>query len=140
MKSASFDAAGKIRAAGFRATRARIALLEYLSRLRTPESIQEISAALKKELDQVTAYRILDSFKKAGLVRELDLRQGRLLYELSDEGDHHHVVCKKCSLVEEFHGCDYERIAQKAIKQVHFATIDSHAVELFGICSSCSRA
>lgn len=129
-----------VRAAGFRVTRDRLALLRHLESAKAPQSIREIAQALRRTTDQVTVYRIVDAFTKAGLIRELDLRQGKPLYELADPHDHHHVVCTSCGKVGEFTGCDVARLVPKALKQVRgFSRIESHALELFGVCTACAR-
>lgn len=94
-----------------------------------------------KSIHQVTVYRILHALKHAGIVTQVDFRHGRSYYELRDEQhDHHHIVCVKCGRVEDFVGCDYERLAAKALKQARgFATIVSHSLELFGMCNTCSK-
>lgn len=128
-----------IRAAGLRVTQDRLALIRHLARAKSPQGIKEIAHALRAKTDQVTVYRTVAAFVKAGIIRELDLRQGRSLYELADPHDHHHVVCTSCGKVGEFTGCEVAHIVPKALKQAKgFARVESHALELFGICNSCS--
>jgi len=130
----------RIRDAGFRATKPRLLLLSHLYKSKSPQSIAEIAAALKTSVNQVTVYRIVDTFKKAGLVRELDLRQGRPRYELADLNHHHHVICVKCGRIEKFTGCESKRITQKALTQTKgFGQITSHSLEFFGLCNSCIK-
>jgi len=130
-----------VREAGFRATKPRLAVVAYLAKAGKPRSIKEIAAALKRSVDQVTVYRIVEAFAKAGLLREVDLRRGHPLYELSDEHDHHHVACVSCGRVEDFTGCGYTEVARKALRQVRgFSSIQSHSLELFGMCTNCAKA
>ncbi len=134
--------AGILRKAGFRATKPRLLVLAHLQKTRYPLCIREIIEGIgRKNADQVTVYRILDSFKKAGVAVQVDFQQGRAYYELKDaKYDHHHIVCTDCDKVEDFTGCEYEKIAGKALKQTHgFAKVTSHSVELFGLCNACAR-
>jgi Fur family ferric uptake transcriptional regulator len=132
--------AGLIRSAGFRATKPRLLLLSYLQKTKRPQTILEIADALKKDIDQVTVYRIIDAFKNTGLVRELDLKQGRPLYEIADEHDHHHVVCLGCNRVEDFEGCESEKLAKDALMQTpSFGKITTHSFEFFGFCKACIK-
>lgn len=135
------DAVEPIRKAGLRATKPRTLLLSYLRKLKRPQTVIEIAGGLKRSIDQVTVYRTIESFKKAGLVRELELGQGRPQYELADERNHHHhVVCTNCDKVQDFTGCDSDKLAGKALKQVKgFAEITGHSAEFFGLCNSCVR-
>lgn len=130
-----------IREAGFRATKPRLLVLAHLQKARYPLCIKEIIEGIgRKNADQVTVYRILDSFKKAGLAVQVDFRHGRAYYELKDaKHDHHHIVCTNCDKVEDFTGCEYEKLATKALKQTHgFAKVTNHSVELFGLCNTCA--
>lgn len=129
--------AHRIREGGFRATTPRLALLKFLEKSKRPQTILEIASGLRA-VDQVTVYRIVEAFAKAGIIRELDLRQGKRLYELADPHDHHHVVCTGCGRIAEFTGCGVEEIEKKALRQARgFTKITAHAVELFGICKTC---
>ena len=131
-----------IRKAGFRATTPRLLVLSYLQKSKYPLGIKEILKGIgQKNIDQVTVYRILDAFKKAGVVVQVDFQQGRALYEFKDhEHDHHHIVCTSCNKVEDFTGCEYEKLAHKALKQTHgFAKVTSHSLELFGLCAACAK-
>ena len=129
-----------LRASGLRPTAQRIALFTYLADERMPRSICDIIARLKTQMDAVTVYRIIESFQNAGIVRQVDLRQGSPLFELIDEHDHHHIVCTKCERVEDFEGCNYESLTKTALKQSSaFASIQSHSIELFGVCKKCTH-
>jgi Fur family ferric uptake transcriptional regulator len=130
-----------IKAAHLRVTKPRLILLTYLQRAKRPQSILEIAAALKKDIDQVTVYRSIDALKKVGIVRELDLRQGHPLYEITDEQDHHHIVCLGCDRMENFNGCDSARLAKNALKQTTaFGKITGHSFEFFGFCNVCIKS
>ena|SRR5882724_10492884 len=128
----------KIRAAGFRATKPRLQILSFLKNRHKPESIQDIAISFRRKIDPVTIYRVIDSFKKRGLVREVDLQLGRPLYEIAGD-DHHHITCTNCARVEDFTGCHADSLAKTALSQTkQFASIKSHSIELFGLCNKCT--
>ncbi len=132
----------RIRGVGFRATKPRLLLLSFLEKAKSPLSILEIAAKLKGNgIDQVTVYRMVDAFKRAGLVREVNVLQGRSQYELNDvENDHHHIVCTNCHKVEDFIGCDSQRVEKKALNQSRsFSTITGHSFDLYGLCNTCTK-
>ena len=140
MQKKERDLSEIIRSAGFRATKPRLALLAYLAKAKYPLNIQEVALGLKNKVDQVTVYRMIESFKSAGLVREVNLQGDRPKYELADAEDHHHIVCTKCRKVEDFTGCDAECTAKKALKQSRsFAKITGHSFDLYGLCNTCAR-
>jgi Fe2+ or Zn2+ uptake regulation protein len=141
MQKEKKDLAEVIRSAGFRATRPRLSLLSFLEKADFPLSIQEIVDGLTRKVDQVTVYRMIESFKTAGLVREVNLQGDRPKYELADaENDHHHIVCTKCHRVEDFVGCGVERIEKKALQgSRQFAAITGHSFDLYGLCNTCAK-
>src|SRR3989338_9126782 len=129
-----------IRKAGFRATKPRLALLSLLQVAKYPLNIKEIMGKLETAAaDQVTIYRTLDAFKKAGIVNQIDFQDNATRYEYKDtEHDHHHIVCVTCKKVEDFIGCDYKKLAGEVLKQTPcFAEITDHSFEFFGKCKTC---
>ncbi|MDB5238093.1 MAG: ferric uptake regulator, Fur family [Candidatus Kaiserbacteria bacterium] len=141
-KPAGVELAGIIRKAGFRATKPRLLVLAFLHGIEYPASIKEIITGIGREkVDQVTVYRILEAFKAVGLVAQVDFQHGRAYYELKDAAhDHHHIVCTGCDRVEDFTGCDYDKLADKALSQTSgFAKVTNHSLELFGLCNTCVK-
>lgn len=119
-------------------TKPRLAVLQVLHSATTPVDVQDIQTALKLAIDQVTVYRILQSFVTAGLIRKVNLRHGHSDYEIVSASDHHHLVCLKCGLIEDFEGCHADQLAKIALKNSrHFKQIQDHALELFGYCKTC---
>ena len=129
-----------IRNCRIRATKPRLRVLAFLQQAKYPLSVKGIVNGVgSTNIDQGTVYRILDMFKKAGLVVQVDFQQNCAYYELKDaKHDHHHIVCTECHRVEDFTGCDYAKLADKALKQVKtFAKVTHHSLELFGLCNLC---
>jgi Fur family ferric uptake transcriptional regulator len=132
--------ADSIRSTRLRATKQRIAILDALKSGKKPLSIKAIVTLLGKQADQVTVYRTLELFRRAGLVTRLEFRDNRAYYEYKDSHDHHHIVCVECRTMEDVFGCEYEAFAKGALRQSKkFSRITDHSFELFGICKSCSR-
>ncbi|HTR19051.1 MAG TPA: Fur family transcriptional regulator [Candidatus Paceibacterota bacterium] len=129
-----------LRRAGFRATRQRIALHSFLAKTTRPLLIQEVVEGLRKSIDPVTVYRMMDAFKKAGVVREVNLRGDHPRYELEDEHDHHHIVCTDCGRVEDFTEHTHERVEKQVLaRSKAFKKITGHAFDLYGLCNTCAR-
>jgi Fe2+ or Zn2+ uptake regulation protein len=134
------EVAEKIRRAGFRATKQRIALISFLIKAERPIRIQEIADALNGSIDPVTVYRMVDAFKKVGIVREVNLRGTHPRYELTDEHDHHHIVCTDCGRVEDFIDTAHEKIEAKVLARSRsFKKITGHSFDLYGLCKACVR-
>jgi len=130
-----------LRSAGFKATPGRLALLETLAKAKKPLPVDDILASMKRvSPDPATVYRALKELKDAGVIRHVDFQHGHAHYELGGQTDHHHLVCIKCEKVEDFTGCDFEAIRKAALRQSkEFKEVKEHALELFGLCKSCSR-
>ncbi len=138
-KIITMEARDFLRKKGIKATVPRVRVIECLLREHAPRTVSELAQTLTT-IDPVTVYRSMQLFLKHGIVREVDLRVGAVAYEMLDEGDHHHLVCVGCKVVEDFTGCGFEKLSEIALKQsVAFAEVKSHSFELFGMCKSCAR-
>lgn len=130
-----------IRDAGFRATRPRIAFLRALADSTAPRSVADIVARMGKRADIVTAYRIADSFEKAGLLTRVELRAGKAYFEFARGSHHHHIVCTDCGTVEDIDVCVPEKMTREITKDSkRFTHITAHALEFFGTCKTCTYA
>lgn len=95
------DLRQQLRAAGLRATNARVAVLRLLHGLDAPASHPEVHAAMADDgWDRATLYRNLSDLTDAGLVRKTDLGDHLWRYELAGSPrheDHHpHFLCTEC--------------------------------------------
>lgn len=128
--------------AGLKKTDIRLLLVNFFSKNKKPQSASLIFEKLKKnKLDQVTIYRTLDTFLKKGIIKKVDTHKREAEYELLDQkNDHHHIICIKCNTVEDFTGCESEKLIKNALKKSKkFKKISHHSFDLFGICKSCTR-
>lgn len=130
-----------LRKQGLKATPTRMAVMQVLSKSTTPLSIQEVLKRVGQEkIDQVTAYRILQTLKEVGLVRKIDLQHNRSYYELSPQIDHHHIICTSCGKMEDVEGCIVEDMLAVALRQSkQFNQFTEHSFEIFGMCKDCTR-
>lgn len=124
-----------------RVTPARVAVLDLFGSTCAPLTADDIAhKTTDTKINLVTIYRTLESLEKAGLLRQVDLRRGAICYERTDT-HHHHIVCTDCGAIEEIDVCDQEQLAKDALKSSKkFKRINQHALEFFGICSSCTRS
>lgn len=123
-------------------TKARLVVLDVLRSARRPMSVHELlKAARGRAGGTVTVYRMVNSFVARGILRAVNLRHDHLDYELIGPTDHHHIVCVKCGLIEDFTGCGAGRMAAAVLKKSRsFKLVREHAIELFGTCRSCAGA
>lgn len=129
-----------LREKGFKATNARLALLDVLKKANRPLSTPEIVKRLEAYSDQSTVYRGLDSLSEIGMIRRVEMGHTHAHYELAIGGlHHHHIICKACHQTEDISDCTMETREQSILgHSQRFARIESHALEFFGICNHCA--
>ena len=130
----------RIRTAGMRVTKPRVALIEALLRQNGPASIERIHQQVGIEsCDLVTIYRCLAAFESLGLVRRSYLHNGTCLYEQTISTERrYHIVCKRCGRTEP---ADYQPPAgvEQVLMARGYAEV-THVVEFFGVCPACEEA
>jgi Fur family transcriptional regulator, ferric uptake regulator len=119
-------------------TQPRLAVLKSLMSNLKPISAQTIIN--QKKLDKATVYRILDFFIKNHLVKIIDLRQGKRLYEMKGDCSQHYIICTNCQKVEIVDICVFKQVKEQVLKKSHFKAIHDHSLEFFGLCSKCDES
>jgi len=94
----------------------------------------ELAMELAGSVDQATVYRTIQFFLEAGIAQVVRYR----LVELSDQfkQHHHHFVCTRCNNEITFNSAALER-ALESITKGRSLKLESHQVELAGLCSQC---
>lgn len=140
---ASQDVLSNIRQKGFRLTKVRRAVLKALSEKKTPLSAMQVSESLRKLnilVNKTTVYREIEFLHSQGIIREIDLLDGKKRYELLiEDNHHHHAVCNSCN---EIQCIEMERdldALENHIFSEHGFKVLSHALEFFGICKKCQK-
>ncbi len=123
---------------GLKCTPSREMILEIFSGNKRPIRAEDIYNKLKNKIDEATIYRTISSFKKVGLIRQVNLRRESVYFELNND-HHHHIVCEKCGEIEDFkENSEIEKILGRIVeKSSRFKIINEHSLELFGVCSKC---
>lgn len=131
----------KLHEGGARLTKTRKALVELMAGATQPLSATQIIGTLQGRairVNKTTAYRELEFLQAAGVIRELDLLDGKKRYELlQGTGHHHHFVCTNCRSVHcvDIH-CGVGEI-EAAVAAKYNVTVQSHVLEFFGLCKNC---
>lgn len=92
-----------LRSAGLRATKQRLAVLDAIGR-RPHGTVEEIHHEVRTDLATITiqsVYVVISSLVTAELVRKLELPDSPARYELEDDDNHHHAVCRYCGRIED---------------------------------------
>ncbi|HYF29442.1 MAG TPA: Fur family transcriptional regulator [Candidatus Paceibacterota bacterium] len=130
--------AADLRHARLRATRQRTSLLTVLRQATAPLGVEALVRQGRGAFDTATAYRMLEAFVAAGLARQMAFSQDRALYEAVGT-HHHHATCRSCGKIVDIEACLPRTLNERVRNAAGFASIDDHALEFFGICTSCAQ-
>jgi Fe2+ or Zn2+ uptake regulation protein len=95
------DAAARLRQAGLRATKPRLAVLGALEDVREHKSADELVSLLRErdvDIPRSSVYNVLADLSAAGLIMHTELGSRGDRYEASSAW-HHHLVCRGCGAV-----------------------------------------
>ena len=127
---------------GLSITRQRRLVLDQVFRNHNHFEAEEIVELLRKRnlrVSRATVYRTLTHLEGCNLIRKVDLGHGHSHYEHILGHEHHeHLYCEKCGKLLEFSDPTLEGRIDDIAKSNKF-TITSHTVQIFGICSKCSK-
>ncbi len=131
--------AGRLREAGLRVTRPRLAVYGALRRLGGHRSADEVVQELGRRgrrLSRQSAYNAVDALHAAGLLMRADAGPGRTLYE-TRAAWHHHFVCRRCGRVLDVPCIRGRKPCLAAPAGVGRA--DEAQVIFRGLCRACAR-
>src|SRR5215467_5094220 len=107
MLQPSPNMAGRVRAAGLRITRPRLALARLLfdsgNRHITAEQLFGEASAASIPVSLATVYNVLHQFTAAGLLREVVVEPGRSYFDTNTD-DHHHFFCESTGHLQDIPG------------------------------------
>lgn len=133
------DCKDELRKANLRVTPARLGVLDILEHAKAPIDVSTLVQALKvrqMNVDEVTVFRIINTFCEKGIVKPIHLNESKLRYEYADKPKHHHFICEKCGDILDVEGCVIGD-SQKQIEQIIGGKIFRHSLEFFGLCRRC---
>ena len=128
---------------GLRLTSGRKSILEFLLNTKKPVGAVELHEMLirkKLTIDKVTVYRELATLTKHNIAHAVTFQDGIQRYEIApEEGHNHHLVCIECKNVENIDmNHDDLHVMEKTIGKKKNFKIQSHSLEFYGTCKSCS--
>jgi len=114
------DILARLRAAGLRPTRQRLALGKLLfadgNRHVTAEMLHEEAARANIKVSLATVYNTLNQFTDAGLLREVVVEAGRSYFD-TNTSDHHHFFHVDSGALEDLSGQDLHLAAMPALPE-----------------------
>lgn len=127
---------------GLKSTRQRDIILNAFLSSEEHVSNEELYLKLRAKhlnIGYSTVYRTLRLFVESGIAREFWFGDGQTRYEHVIEGEHHdHLVCSRCKAITEFKNEAIEKL-QGEIAISHGFLIETHKLELYGLCSRCRQ-
>lgn len=105
-------------------------------------NVQEISKRIQKKFPEIgaaTVYRNIKLLCEAGILKEsLADSNGALMYEVSGQGHHDHLVCLDCGAIFEFHDPELEAAQARVISRMHFKEV-RHRHVIYAHCDQAER-
>lgn len=141
MTESQDQSAERIRGAGLRVTRQRVAAFDAV-KASPHTSTAMVFAAVSTVLpgtSQQAIYDCLADLTDAGLLRRFIVDGGPALYETQSHDDHHHFICRACAIVIDVdcaagHGACLDVTAPAGF------VVDTTEVTYRGLCQSCAVA
>jgi Fur family transcriptional regulator, stress-responsive regulator len=139
------DATAKLRGAGLRVTRPRLAVLDALD-AQPHASVETIAARARRTLGSVSTqaiYDVLGALTAAELARRIEPAGSPAVYEARVGDNHHHLVCRSCGSVADVDCVVGEAPCltpadNEAADHLGFV-IDEAEVVFWGTCSACTN-
>ena len=129
----------RLRDAGLRLTRPRLAVLDALVELAHADT-ESVIGAVRRELPEVSHQAVYDSLHTltaSGLARRIQPSGSVARYEVRVGDNHHHLVCRSCGAIADV-DCAVGEIPCLTASDDHGYVVDEAAVIYWGLCSACS--
>jgi Fur family ferric uptake transcriptional regulator len=130
--------AERLRAAGLRVTRPRLAVLEVL-RNGGHLDVEEIAVRARARLETVSTqavYDVLGALSQAGLARRIEPAGSPARYEARVGDNHHHVVCRGCGEIADV-DCAVGGAPCLHPETAGGYQIDEAEITFWGLCPDC---
>lgn len=135
----------RLASAGQRWTKGRRAVVEAMKQTVAPMSVTDLQTAIGPNVPLSSLYRIISDLVDARIFIKLEFAEGFARFELDEElaAHHHHLVCNVCGAVTDLELSELEAMLDGTSASVRRSTgfvVQSHRLDFFGLCRSCSEA
>jgi len=130
-----------LRAAGFRVTPQRLAVLRILAKSAGHPGAGDVHRAARRAFPAIslaTVYKTLAALKAVGQVLELEFSGLPNRYDGCRPGPHPHVICQACGRIVDPRNLDLAPTVAVLAGETGFA-IHGSRVDFFGTCPACRR-
>lgn len=137
MQKELIDYRQMLKEANFKVTKKRLRMIELFMEDERYLSAKEIQEMMNKEYPGIsydTIYRNLHTLKDINVLEQTTFA-GEMQYKIScTEHHHHHFICESCGETKVIHYCP----VSKWENELDGVKINSHKIELYGLCEACS--
>jgi Fur family ferric uptake transcriptional regulator len=106
----------------------------------TAEDVLAAAQLRRRGVGRATVFRTLELLTGLGLIERVDLPSGAHAYVACQPAvHHHHVLCSRCGRSVDVADIGLSPVIRRVESETGFQ-IDTHRLELFGICPDCRRA
>jgi Fur family peroxide stress response transcriptional regulator len=126
-----------LRKAGYRITRQRRAILNYLATTHAHPSAQQVFLAAKKDcpgISLATVYNTLETLAGMGLIKVMDFQARDNRHE-TNLAPHINLICTECDKIQDFE--EGSTLHGSEVKQKYGFEVEDFRLEYYGICSEC---
>lgn len=117
-------------------TSQRRIIAEVLSNSNDHPDVEELYARANKidsKISLATIYRTLNLFEQFGLIKKLEIGEGKARYEeFKKANEHFHLVNMETGNIVEFKNKELEKLKEKIAKELGFKLVNSK-LELYGV-------
>lgn len=128
---------------GLKSTRQRHLILETFFQLDGHFSVEQLWARVRehdRRVSVATVYRTMKLLGESGLAHAQNFGDGQTRYEPAIGREHHdHLICTRCGTIIEFENDRIEQL-QDLVAKKHGFRVNSHKMELYGLCRNCQKA
>jgi len=128
-----------LRHSGLRMTTQRRLIASIIDESESHPDAEEIHSLAQREDPKIslsTVYRTLSVLREWGLVRGHRFTEEHSHFEADTGTIHHHLICTKCGVVEEFeNGLELDHM-RRISRKTKFRIL-SQKIELTGLCEKC---
>ena len=136
-------ATGRLRGAGLRVTKQRLAVLNVLDRAQSGHEHLTVAVIAERARSQLgsmstqTVYDCVDALTKSGLLRAIEPAGHPTRFEVRFEDSHHHLVCRSCGRIVDVDGVIGADPCLAPSAASGFL-VEATEVTFWGFCPSCT--
>jgi Fur family transcriptional regulator, ferric uptake regulator len=139
MQSSTNPIVHALDSAGYRLTAPRRAVATLIAEYDghfTASELEAVARSRQLGISRATLFRALDLLTELRVVERLDLPSGEHAYVPCAPAHHHHVICSRCGRAADVEDSGVAEAVAEISRRSGYR-IESHRLELFGLCRHC---